>query len=269
MANTHMNEQEQFLKGLEDDQNKKIDILDQPLGADGAAPAKEDALGATGASGATGSAEDDDDESDGIKPRNRRERRLVKKLQEERESSIFMAGKMAAVSDAKKAVTEESDYLKAIESLYGTATPEAILATDLLKKAIVGAREDAKREAIEEIRAERQREIQEQMAANQELDSIIEDLEDTYDVTLNEAHQKSFFQLLHKMSPKDRNGEVIGYADPHAVWEVFQEKISKNKGTDNRAKNLSARSMVQSGASKESTLQDDSQARFLRENGII
>lgn len=267
MANTYMNEQEQFLKGLDDDQNKKIDILDLPLGPTGGAPAKDDTTGATGATGATGSAEGDDGE--GAKPRNRRERRLVKALQEERESSIFMAGKMAAVSDAKKAVTEESDYLKAIENLYGTSTPEAILATDLLKKAIIGAREDAKRDAVEEIRAERQREIQEQMAANKELDSIIEDLEDTYDVTLNENHQKSFFQLLHKMSPKDRNGEVIGYADPHSVWEVFQEKISKNKGTDNRAKNLSARSMVQSGASKESTLSDDSQARFLRENGII
>ncbi len=263
-----MNEQQQFLEGLTDDQNKKIDILDQPIGASGASPAKDDAIGAIGVSGATGSADDDDDDEDGIKPKNRRERRLVKKLQEERESSIFMAGKMAAVTDAKQAVTEESDYLKAIESLYGTSTPEAILATDLLKKAIIGAREDAKRDAIEEIRAERMRERQEAVAANQELDSIIEDLEDIHGVTLNEAHQKSYFQLLYKMSPKDRDGEVIGYADPNAVWEIFQEKIQK-RGPDNRAKNLSARSMVQSGASKESTLTDDSQARFLRENGII
>lgn len=261
-----MNEQQKFLDDVFDDQSNKIDILDQVIGEDGSLP-KDAPTDSTDVTEAPDPAKDDDEE--GVKPRNRRERRLVSKLQEERESSIFMAGKLAAVNEAQKAVTEESDYLKAIENLYGTSTPEAILATDLLKKAIIGAREDAKRAAVEEIRSEREQEVQEQMAANQELDSIIEDLEDTYDVTLNETHQRSFFQLLHKMSPKDRNGEVIGYADPHAVWEVFQEKASRNRGTDNRAKNLSARSMVQSGASKESTLQDDSQARFLRDNGII
>lgn len=260
-----MNEQDQFLEGLKEDQ-KPIDVLEAPLGPTGATPPKEDEQhGATGATGAEG---EDDDEANGIKPRNRRERRLVQKLNEERESSIFLAGKLEARNEAARAVTEESDYLKAVERIYGTDTPEAQLATDLLKKAIIGSREDAKREAIEEMRAERIREQEAILAANRELDNVLEDIEDTYDVTLSEAQQKSFFQLLHKMSPKDREGTVIEFADPHAVWEVFQDRITR-RGTDNRAKNLSARSMVQSGASKESTLADDSHARFLRENGII
>ncbi len=258
-----MSVQDEFLKGLEDDQGKTVDILEQPFGPTGTTPSGDEGQGATGPTG-----EADDELEDGLKPRNRRERRLVKKWQEERESSIFMAGKLEARSEAAKAVTEESDYLKAVERIYGTDSPEAQLATDLLKKAIVGAREDAKRDAIAEMREERVRESQSQAAAERELDDLLEDIEDTYDVTLTDTQQKSFFQLLHKMSPKDAEGVVLEFADPHAVWEIFQEKIQK-RGTDNRAKNLSARSMVQSGASKESTLADDSASRFLRENGII
>ncbi len=267
MANKHMNEQDQFLRGLESDQDKGIDILDQPLGPTGSAPAKDDELGATGATGKAEGDEDDDDLGT-IKPRNRRERRLVNKMTAERESAIFLAGKLEARTEATKAITEESDYLKSVERIYGNDSPEAQIATDLLKKAIIGAREDAKNSAIAEMRAERQREQEAVASANRELDSVIDDIEDTYDVTLTPVQQKGYFQLLHKMSPKDVDGNIANYADPHAVWEVFQDKIQK-RGTDNRAKNLSARSMVQSGASKDSTLADDSSLRFLKENGII
>lgn len=248
------NEQEQFLKDLENDQTQGLDILEQPLTPE---PEKEEA-------------ETDDEGGFGgeIEPKNRRERRLMRKLQEERESAIFMAGKVESMTEAARTVTEESDYLKAVEQIYGNDTPEKQVATELLKKAIVGARDDAKRQAIEELRAERQKEIEETRQAESELDNVLEDIEDTYDVTLTEAQERAYFGLLERMSPKDRDGNVIGLADPHAVWDVFKDRLQK-KGTDNRAKDLSARSMVQSGTSKESTLTDDSQARFLRENGII
>lgn len=260
-----MNEQEKFLEGLDNDQTKVVDVLDQPL--DGSTPTEKKEETQVEGEGKEGEDEGEDDLGT-LKPKNRRERRLVKKLTEERESSIFLAGKLEAQSEAKKSLTEEADYLKSVERIYGTDSTEAQLATDLLKKAIIGARDDAKQQAVEEMRQERLREREEAKAANQELDDFVEDIEDTYGVTMNETHQRGFFQLLGKMSPKDGSGNITSYADPHAVWEIFQEKI-QSKGTDNRAKNLSARSMVQSGASKESTLADDSQARFLRENGII
>ncbi|MFA5937680.1 MAG: hypothetical protein WC822_07440, partial [Candidatus Paceibacterota bacterium] len=163
--------------------------------------------------------------------------------------------------------SEESDYLKAIVRIYGNDTPEAQLATDLLKKAIVGARDEAKTQAIAELREERQREAAAAREAEEELDSFVEDIEDTYNVTLTDAQQKSYFTLLGKMSPKDRDGNVVEYADPHAVWEVFQERIQK-RGTDNRAKDLSARSMVQSGAASGGTTEDPN-LQFLKENGLI
>lgn len=270
-----MNEQDQFLKDLDNDQTREVDILDQPLNAPEKEDKKEEGGEPTGEEGGEGKQkeEGEEDDEDGvvkdIKPRNRRERRLVRKLQEERESSIFLAGKLEAREEAKRTVnSEEADYLAAVDRIYGNETPEAQLASDLLKKAIIGARDDAENRAYERIKAERQKELEEQRKAESELDNIVDDIEDTYDVTLSEPQERSFLQLLQKMSPKDKNGNVISLADPHAVWEVFQDKL-KSKRTDNRAKVLSDRSMVQSGASKDSKLQEDTAARFLQESGII
>lgn len=201
-----------------------------------------------------------------LKPRNRRERRLQAALTAERESSIFLAGKLEARTEAERALTEESDYLKGVERIYGTATPEAQLATDLLKKAIAGARDEAEERAWNRMQAEREREAEAQREADRELDGIIDDLEDTYNVELTEPQERAYFRLLQEMSPK-QDGVVTEYADPHAVWGVFQERI-KNRGTGNRARDLASRSMVSSGSS-ESTLKADASERFLKDNGII
>lgn len=253
------NQQEEFLKDTEIDPTK-VDVLDAPLIPED--PAKDD----------EGKKDDedtgDDDGKGEPKPRNRRERRLLERLAAERESSSFLAGKLEARTEAGKAVTEESDYLKAVERIYGTDSPEAQLATDLLKKAIIGAREEAKTQAVAEMKAERQRELADQRDADKELDNIVDEIEDEYGVTLTEPQERAFFQLLEKMSPKDKDGEVIEFADPHSVWEVFQEKL-KARPADTRAKDMSSRSMTQSGSSKESTLQSDATTRFLKEQGII
>ena len=193
----------------------------------------------------------------------------MEKLAAEKEASIFMAGKLEAVSEAKKAVSEEADYLKAVERIYGTESPEAQLATDLLKKAITGARDDAENRAYERFKAERENESQAQAEAENELDSMIENIEEEYGVTLNDAQEQSFFRLLEKMSPKDRQGNVVEYADPDAVWEVFSERMNKRSPESNRAKDLSSRSMVNSQTPTDSKLNEDVHARFLRDNGII
>lgn len=271
-----MSEQNKFLEDLGNDQNREVDILDQPLDPAAAKEEGKQEDGATGEEGDGGVHKEEGaegEEGDGlgkdVKPRNRRERRLVRKLQEERESSIFLAGKLEAREEAKRAVgSEEADYLGAVERIYGTETPEAQLATELLKKALVGVRDDAEARALAKYREERQQEQEAQRKAESELDNIVDDIEDTYDVTLTEPQERSFLQLLQKMSPKDKNGNVISLADPHAVWEVFQDKL-KGKGTDNRAKTLSARSMTQSGAAKDSKLGEDATTRFLQESGII
>lgn len=255
------NEIEKFLEDTAPNPSQ-VDVLTQPLNPETPAKEPED--------GTTGTESTEDDETRDGKPRNRRERRLMEKLQAERESSMFLAGKLEAREEARRSVTEEADYLKGIERIYGTDTPEAQIATDLLKKAIVGARSDAKREAIEELRSERQREQEDVRKADTELDNMVEEIEDTYGVTLNPTQERAFFTMLTKMSPKDRDGNVVNYADPHAVWEVFAERLKKPSSTTTQAKDLASRSMTQSGASTGTQgVQMEATERFLRDQGII
>ena len=237
-----------------------LDILNQPLTPEnnGSDTTDGDNLGNN----------DDNDEGTGFKARNRREKRLLRQLEAERESNAFMAGKLEAVVGAKTDLDGEADYLKSIERIYGTDTPEALLATDLLKKAIVGARDDAENRAYNRWLQEQQRATQAEKEASDELDGMIEEIEDTYNVELTPAQERSYFQLMEKMSPKDKQGNVIGYADPHAVWEIFKERTTKNTGTNDRAKQLANRSLTGS-TSADSNLKDDSTERFLRNSGII
>lgn len=255
------NELEQFLEDT--NQRPEVDILEQPL-----VIPEDPAKGTEG--GGDGTTTADDDEGKDGQPRNRRERRLMAKLQAERESSMFLAGKLEARSEASKALSsEEADYLKGVERIYGTDSPEAQLATDLLKKALVGMASDAEERAYRRMTDDRSKEADQLKEAEQELDNIVDEIEDEYGVTLTGAQETAFFNLLTKMSPK-KNGVVVEYADPHAVWEVFQEKLKARPSPEtNRAKDLSSRSMVNSGSSKESNLNDDVTARFLKEQGII
>lgn len=248
-------ELDQFMQDIESDPNETADILNQSLlPEEPQAPEVE-------------IEEDDNDDENDFKPKNRRERRLLRKLEQERESAIFLAGKLEAQQESKQSTGEEAAYLKNIERIYGTNSPEAIEATELLKQAFVGLREEAEQSAIQKFRAQQENESNAVAAAEEELDNIIDDLQDRYDVDLTKAQQRSYYTLLQRMSPKDAEGNVTSLADPDAVWEIFQEKMAAKPA--NPAKALSSRSMVQNGTSTESNLQDDSALRYLRDSGII
>jgi hypothetical protein len=227
-----MNETEQFLKDLESEQGGIEDIFNQPLNPE---PEKEEEK----------EVEKEEDE-DGFKPKNRRERRQQEKIAQERASSIQLAERLSRLEEAKQVSTDDADYLKGIERIYGTDSPEAQMATEILTKAFKSVRDDAENRAYERIQAERQNETQAVQQAESELDSIVDDIEDQFGIELTEAQETAYFQLLQKMSPKDREGNVTSLADPYAVFELFQEK-----------------------AAKDSTLTDDATERWLRENAII
>lgn len=240
-------EQDKFLKDL--DPKTEEGILDLPIELE-KAPIEEKR-----------------EDSDEMKLRNRREKRLAEKLQAERESSIRLAERLATITEARNFKSEtEQDYLKSVEKIYGNATPEAVTATELLKSALKGMSAEAVKQARAEAREEQEQATRDVRDAEKELDSMVEEIEDENSTILNDTQKKGFFTLLERMSPKDDEGNVIHYADPHAVWEVYQSRTQK---TDNRAKDLSSRSMVQSGSSKGSKLEEDVAERFLKENGII
>jgi len=238
-------EQDEFLKDLQTNN----DVFDQPLEPQEAEKPTE---------------------SEEEIPKNRTEKRLRTKLQAERETSIALAARLEAITEAQKFRSEssESDYMKSVERIYGTSTPETAEATELLKKAFQEVEKTATEKAIKAYQEEQQNQKNELAKEEKELDSMVEDIEDEYGVSMDASTQKGFFTLLEKLSPKDRDGNVIEYADHHAVWEELQARRDRTP-INSRAKDLASRSMTRTGASPTTDVAADSNERWLRDNGII
>lgn len=201
--------------------------------------------------------------------KNRHIRRLEAKLQSEREASIAREARLEALSEAARfrQDTGADELDEMVTRIYGTDKPENAAATDLLLKSMKGFSERAKREALEEFRAERQQEEQEVSTEVRNLESYIEQIEDTYGVDLTSTasaleKRSQYLDLLEKLSPK-RGGEVIDYADPLETYELFAARQPQN-----RAKAYAARGMTQS-RSVDSSLQEDATAKFLKEQGLL
>lgn len=238
-----MNEEEQFAQ-------ESGSILNQPLTQE---PEKEE--------------EETGEEEAEEEAKNRTERRLRDKLEKERIANIELNARYQALTEAQKFRETEADAYEAVGKIYGTDTPETQAATELLKNALRSVEERAKSSALEEFRQERQREQEEVRKASEKLDGYIEELEDEHKVSFTPQMQKSYFTLLEKMSPKDADGNIVEYADPHAVYEIFAEKLQKR--TDSKAKDLASRSMVSGNSGSSSVIEDDAAKRLLREAGII
>ncbi len=202
-------------------------------------------------------------------PRNRREKRLMEKLQSERETSITLAAKLDAITQSQNTRSESTEWEKSIERIYGDSTPELREATELLKASMKGLKDEAKREALAEYQQIRQQEQQAVSQAEGRIESMLEDIEDEYNADLSSgAHRTEFLKLIEKMSPKDSAGNIVEYADHHAVWEIYQEKVNRNKPV-NPAKDIVARGMTPSAGANDSNLSNDAHERFLKEHGII
>lgn len=207
-----------------------------------------------------------------LKPRNRRERRLEAKLQAEREAGIELAARLQALTESQQARNETpSEYLANVERIYGTDSPEAREATEILKQALLSVKEEAKREALEAYEERTSAETRAVVEAEAMLDDMIDEIEDEFDVDLSskeaEVHRTNFYRLLEKMSPKDRNGDILYYADPLSVWEVYMERTAPKK--DDTARQLASRSMTNGASSAPSDLSRETTERYLREQGII
>lgn len=197
--------------------------------------------------------------------KNRRHRRLEEKLQAEREANIALNERLKAIAEAKSTSTE-GDYLKAVEKIYGTDSPEAIAATEILKGALKAVEESAYTKAISTVREEKVREQEEVKRNEERLETMVDQIEDEFNVSFTPEMEKTFFRALQKVSPKDEEGNIVAYADHFAVWEDLQSKLKK---PENKAKELASRSMVQSGQTITTNLEDKTTERALKDLGII
>jgi hypothetical protein len=210
---------------------------------------------------------DDEDEESKPRPRNRRERRLQERLEAERRSSIALAEKLEAITTSQKERQEMSDSLKAIERIYGTDSPEAREATEILRAAFLSIKEEATQTALQKYEERIQQEQSAVQEAESLLDSMVDELEDEFGIEMSQRDEQNFYKLLERMSPKDRDGNIVYYADHFAVWEQLQ---SMKQRPDDTAKQLASRSMTAgAGSDTKVDLQKEVTERTLREHGII
>lgn len=227
-----MNEIDKLFEGLPSEDKKEADIFDETK-----VPAKEEAK----------------EESKEDEPRkNRRHRRLEAQLEAEREARIRAEERASALSEHSKhetAATLDERILK----IYGNETPEAREAGKLLQETLVDFSSRAKKEALEEFE-QRQEEISKQQKEfesfiDAELESIEEDynVDVTSDAPVARKARKEFLEIVQKLSPKDENGTITGYADFTAAWEMYTETKDR-ASTKSKQKELADRSMEKSGS---------------------
>lgn len=228
---------DEFFDGLPSEDKKEVDIFEEEVNAEPKVEA------------------DPEEVPDSIK--NRQHRRLEQRLQTERESNI-------ALTERLKALTEVDRFRQDIKtedvpldwlSIYGGSTPEgqenAKRAYRLQKEMLVSVKEEAKREALEEIETRQLETAKQQKEFESLIDNELESIEDQYgvDVTSNAPSAKKarreFLEMVQKFSPKDEDGTIKDYADFGATWEMYQ--ATQKKVDNSKNKDLADRTMKQGG----------------------
>lgn len=203
--------------------------------------------------------EDPDPEQVPESLKDRQHRRLQMRLQAEREANI-------ALTERLKVVSEMDKFAKDTEGLVDPLIAKMFDNSDVgkenalrLSQALKGMKDTAKQEAIAEIKAEQQAVIAEQKKYEDQIDNELESLEDQFNIDLTSDSPKArkarreFLELVQKVSPKDENGDITGYADFGTTFELYQESQKQEKPDNSRQKEIASRSMQRSGQTQGAT----------------
>ena len=199
--------------------------------------------------------------------KNRYTRRREAEAQRLRDENIQLNERVKVLSEVGRFKEEVGDDdLKKVEAIFGTDTPEKLAATNILKEALSGLTEKAKKETLRELDSRQEEESGAQKEADDEVDSFLEAAEDEGLDTEDENTRKGLLTLMERMSSKYNDGNVKEFADPEAVIETYKE-LQKRSGS-NKARELASRSMTRSGESQPSPLPQNALDRFMTENGL-
>lgn len=233
------NEIDEFFDGLPS-QDKPVDVLDENK------PAPQ-----VGNNEVTHVPENTDE------PRkNRRHRRLEQQLQDEREARIRAEAQRDANSESTKFSRNTGEVDPRYLAIYGDK-PETRQAWQIQQEMLNDYKEQAKAEALDEIRQSQVASQQQQREFESFIDTELENIEDEFNVDVTSdapvarKARREFLEMVHDASPKDENGEITAYADFASVWEFYQLKQAKDKPTTGRQKEISSRTMTRTNGNGE------------------
>lgn len=191
---------------------------------------------------------ENDPEKDEEPHKNRRHRRLEQQLAEEREARIRAEARLESESSRFIQETDNTDVDARWLRIYGD-TPETREAWRLQKDILNDYKEEARQEALNDVHDQQIESAKLQQEAESTIDSELEAIEDEFniDVTSNSPAaikaRREFLGMIQDASPKDENGEITAYADFGTVWEYYQLKNSKDKGSTDRKREISSKTM--------------------------
>lgn len=176
---------------------------------------------------------------------NRRERRESKQLQWEREQRIAAEARAKAFEEARSTANNEQVDERLVR-LYGADNVEAAkLHQALLNDMRTAAEESAYQRIHDEQEAQRKQEKEFESFIDDELGNIEEDfgVDVTSDAPAARKARREFLELVQKISPKDDQGNITAYADFGSTWELYQANRPQPTQTNDRAKEVAARTM--------------------------
>ncbi len=199
--------------------------------------------------------------------KNRYTRRREAEAQRLRDENIQLNERVKVLSEVGRFKEEVGeDDLKKVEAIFGTDTPEKLAATNILKEALSGLTEKAKRETLRELESREEEESGAQAEADDEVDEFLEMAEDEGLDVEDENTRRGLLTLMERMSRKYNDGNIKEFADPEAVVETYKELQKRQSST--KARELASRSMTRSGESQPSKLPQNAIDRFMTENGL-
>ncbi len=227
--------QEEFLKGLGEDQKA---TFAEPASSEKETDKKVD----------TDVSEEETEEE----AKNRRERRLIAKIQKEREANIALNERVKTLTEQDRFVKDNSkDVDPDILKLFAQDESGKAGAA-LLQKKLQEIEERASERAYRQLQEARDADESEQAKAEEFIDNQLESLEEKYniDLTSNSPRAKKarteFLEVVERLSPKDTDGSIKDYADFDGAFDIY--RTSKKEVVDNsRNKEVAARSMTRSG----------------------
>lgn len=216
---------------------------------------------------------DEDPEKVPESVKNRQHRRLQERLQAEREANIILNERLRAESEARQNVTKVLPVDARLSRIFGTDTPEKIELAKHFTEILSETRGQARKEAVEELRAEQQRseqaEAEEVASYETKIESGLEAIEDEYGVDMStDKARKEFLDFVTKIAPKDADGSPIELPDLVGAYEIFKD-INKAPKQNSRRTEIASRSMQSSGQTDLKQEQVSDEEKWLVQNGII
>ena len=230
-----MTQEQDFLDGIKS--QEKIITEDSSLVGDEAQPAVKTTV---------------KNEDDGESPRNRREKRFVremeeirKKAQEDREARIRAEERAAAILELGRRAdaSDDPDEVK----FYGD-TPEGKFAKAFMDKKLQETEERAYRRALEEIKQEQEKSIFEEQKDSQVIDAGLAQVEERFNVDLSgdtaesKKLRNNYIDFLESLTNES-------FPDFVKSFELFQQINTKPREVTQRQKALADRSMSSTSTS--------------------